>query len=725
MIKRNKPFKALCRLTAFLLVVLMLTSVIGVTASAEEIEVNPYDTYTYWTAPGGRGSTSSTAMYEFDRIVSAADLGLTAFKDPKDVVTDKNGNVYIMDSGNGRVVVLNPDYTLKTVIDNLTKDGAALNFTAAEGVFVTKDGKIYIADTENARVIVTNINKEVLDVLTLPDADVIPEDFIYAPCKIAIDSNGYTYILSKGSYYGALLYKPNGEFSGFYGSNSVKTSILGVFQKIYELFFLNDAKKASRVTKLPYSFTDITVDDSDFVYTSTGATAELSTSMGQLKKLSPGGTNILKDKTTSTVSSAESKNFSDTWGLSVLTVNSRKYRVTDMYTMDVDRDGYMYGFCRTMGHVFIYDQDCNLLSVFGGGVAGGNQEGTFTRGNSIQFNDKNNDILVIDNANLNLTVYKETEYGVCVKKAQKLTNSGSYVEAKPYWEQALEMDRNSQLAYRGLARAALIEEDYELCAEYAKLGFDQDTYASAFKYIRNGWLSDNFVWVFALAVLAIGGLIAFLIYSNKHKVKLIKNPKVEAMFHSVVHPFEGAGQIRYYGQGSAALATVCMVLFFLTSVISDMQYGFMYKMFDKSSYDVTFAIIRNFGLVLLWTVANWGMSTLFEGKGKMKDVYIVTCYALIPLIINNVALTVLSNVILPEEALILSAINFVCTALAIIMLSVGIMTVHEYGFFKFLVMTLIVVFAMLVVVFVLLMIFVLLQQLTGFVSTLYNEIIYR
>ena len=724
--KHSKKRSVVCRVAAFLLMLMMLTTVIGGTVSAESFQKVPYDTYTYWTAPGTRWTASSTPMYEFETTITAASLGITDFKEPNDIFTDTKGLIYIMDSGNGRVVVVNPDYTLHSVIDSLTFNDQALTFVGAKGIFVTEDQTIYIADTENARVIVTGLDKTVKKVLLLPDADVIPENFSYRPNKIAVDTKGYVYILSEGSYYGAVLYKPDGSFNGFYGSNSVEGSILGVFEKIYEKIFVSDMKKANAEQELPYCFTDISIDDENFIYTATGAVSTQKTNAGQLKKLSPGGTNVLKDKTGSKVTSAEGVNFSDGGGVKYpMSTGYFAWRVTDLCSMDVDKDGYMYGLCRTYGHIFIYDQDCNLLSVFGGGISVGLQQGTFVKASSIHINDLTQDVLVVDTSNLNVTVYKETEYGNWVKTAQNLTNAGNYSDAKEYWNKALTYDRNLQLAYRGLARAALVEEDYELCLEYAKLGFDQDTYGSAYKYVRNDYLTNNFVWIFLIAIALVGGLIFFLVYSNKHEVKLIKNVKFATMLQSVVHPFQGAQQVRYYGNGSVKLATGCMILYFLSGVVSTMYYSFSFVAFDKSSYNVVFPFITSVGLVLLWTVANWGMSTLFEGKGTMKHVYIVTCYALIPTIISNILLTALSHVFTPEEALLLTAISTVCTALTAIMLCVGNMTVHEFGFFKFIVMTIITVLAMLVVVFCVLMIFVLVQQLTGFIGTLYKEVSYR
>ena len=197
------------------------------------------------------------------------------------------------------------------------------------------------------------------------------------------------------------------------------------------------------------------------------------------------------------------------------------------------------------------------------------------------------------------------------------------------------------------------------------------------------------------------------------------------MLNCVVHPFEGAQQVRYYNKGSAKLATIVLVVYFITSVCSEIYYGFMYNMMDKSSYSAGFSLIRTFGIVLLWNIVNWGLTTLFQGKGNMKQVYIVTCYALIPQIIGSVLTTILSNVLVPEEALIITAISVVCLALTAIMLCVGIMTVHEFGFFKFITMTVVIVLGMLVCVFVIMMVFVLIQQLFTFAGTIYKEVSYR
>ena len=708
------------------LIVGILTSIFMVPVSAARMSQDPYDTYTYWTAPGDKKDVSSAAMYEYETTITGADLGLSVFSTPTDVFIDDAGLIYFTDNGNNRIIVMNPDYSLKTIIESVNYKGETLTFNKPSSAFVTKKGDIYIADTDNSRVVITDINGVVSNVLYLPDDDVIPDNFLYKPEKIVVDTEGYVYVLSNGSYYGAVMYDNNFEFSGFYGANSVSGSILDIFTRIYELYIMSDAQRENKDKTLPFCFTDISVDEDNFIYTATAPAQSNSTNTGQLKKLSPNGINVLKNKTTTTVSSAESFNFSD--GLGMQFPNMQGYyawRTSYITSMDVDSYGYMYGLCGTYGHIFIYDQECNQLSVFGGGLEEGGQQGTFCKPVNIQVDDKTEKVYVVDQLLNSLTVYKPTPYGSLVKKAQALTNSGDYVESEKYWNEALTYDRNSQLAYRGLSRAALMKEEYETTLEYAELGFDQDTYASAYTFVRNDYLTENFVWLLGVAVAVVGGLIFFFVYMKKKEKKLIKNPAVSTMLNCVVHPFEGSQQVRYYNKGSAKLATLVLVIYFITTVCSEIYYGFMYKMMDKSNYSAGFSLIRTFGIVLLWTVVNWGLTTLFQGKGNMKQVYIVTCYALIPQILGSVLTTILSNVLVPEEALVITAISVVCLALTAIMLCVGIMTVHEFGFFKFITMTIVIVLGMLVCVFVIMMVFVLLQQLFTFAGTIYKEVSYR
>ena len=718
----NITLKKFGRIVAILLTVLLVSSVVLLPVAAQSFNTEAEDHYNFWK---DEQDYHTSAMYNLKKVIDGEELGIGSFAAPHDIYTDKNGYVYIADTDNGRVVVLDSDFKYKTQLKNLSYEGETLDMEGLQGVYVRDNGDIYICDTEHQRVVICNLDGTVKGTLGLPPADVIPNDFSYRPTRIVIDSDGITYVVSEGSYYGAIMYDVKGNFSGFFGSNSVEGSILTALSKIWELIFHNDTKKAQKERELPYQFTDITMDDNNFVYTATGASTESANNKGQIKKLSPGGTNILKDKTKRMVTAADSKDFSDGADVRYAITGSYNVRKTDLSSMDVDNEGYMYALCSAYGHVFIYDQECNRLGVFGGGASEGYQDGTFYYATSIQYNRLNDDILICDKLANRVTVYSQTEFGALIKKAQKLTTTGAYVEAKPYWEKVISMDRGCKLAYSGLAKAAFMEEDYKQAMEYALNGEDQETYANAYSYVRNEDLSQNFIWIFLVAIAVVGVLAAFLIYTNKKQVTLIKNEKVRIMFNSLVHPFESANKIKYENKGSLLLATILLVLYYIVTVLNDMHTGFMHKIFDKSDYNSILVVLSTVVLMGLYATVNWAMSTLFEGKGSLKECYIITCYSLIPLIINLALQTVLSNFLTPEENLIMNVIAVVCTALFLIFMCVGMMTIHEFGLFKLVGITLITLFGMLVVIFIAFMVGILVAQMVTFIVTIIKELSYR
>ena len=736
---KNSKLKMLRRCLSVFVIVLLLAMSLSAPASALDIQTQPYDSYTIWTGYGSMITASQRPVYEYMATVNGHSLDISSFKEAFDICTDAEGNVYIMDTANGRVVILNPDFTLKQEIKDLTYEGKPVHIQGAKGVYAHTDGRIYIAATEpdpneidpktgvatlHGKVVVCETDGTVVDFLELPDADVIPEKFQFLPKRIAIDSKGYKYIVSEGSYYGAILYGPNNEFVSFYGSNTVTVSLSDAIGKLFDMLFSSDIKQENDLKSLPFQFTDIAVDDADFIYTATGAVNVYKTDPGQLKKLSPGGVNVLKDKTGKTVSSSNSLQFSDAFR-SVRTGDEAKtHRNSSLSSITLDERGFMYASDEEYGRVYIYDQNCNPLAIFGGGTGAATQKGMSSTVASLALG-KNNEVILLDRIKGEVQIFKPTEYGKLLLEAQSITLTGGYVEAKPLWEKVLKLDRNCQLAYRGLAKAALIDKEYDLACEYARIGIDQDTYASAFEYVRTDMLTENFTVIFIVAVVLVGGIATALIICRKKQIKLIRNRQVILMFQSIVHPFQSFNKIRYEGEGSMWLASIILVFFYIGNFIESVYSGFMYHVFDKTTFNSFIVLLGSVGLVLLWVVCNWGMSTLLEGKGKAKHIYICTCYSLIPYTAYLFIYTLLSNFVVPDEALILTVIYYVCFGLTAIMFCISIMTVHEFGFGKFVGVTLISVVAMLVVVFIIFMIGILAQQFGSFFATIYNEVKYR
>ena len=164
----------------------------GFGVSAASKDDVPYNTYTYWDAYGSKNPVKIKATHSADKRIDGISLGIGAFSDLQYVFTFNN-SLYILDSGNSRIVILNSDYKIANIIKDLSYNCEALDFTGCKGFFGDASG-LYIADTEHVRVIHTD-GGTVKHILSKPDDPSIPSTFAFNPSRLIRDKSGYIYLL--------------------------------------------------------------------------------------------------------------------------------------------------------------------------------------------------------------------------------------------------------------------------------------------------------------------------------------------------------------------------------------------------------------------------------------------------------------------------------------------------------------------------------------------------
>ena len=101
-------------------------------------------------------------------------------KDIRDIFITDDGSIWIADSGNSRVVVLEQSGDLVDIIQTFTTDKGQDKLRAPESVFVGQGGTIYIADTGNQRVVVLDEDRNFLYLIAFTQeeierSDIFPE----------------------------------------------------------------------------------------------------------------------------------------------------------------------------------------------------------------------------------------------------------------------------------------------------------------------------------------------------------------------------------------------------------------------------------------------------------------------------------------------------------------------------------------------------------------------
>ena len=699
------------KILSFLIVTAMCLLLVfplqAVASTYDENDQIPYSSYTYWYNYSGTGKKPvyNKPVYKTYKTIDSVSLNLEVpIEKITDLYTTHIGKTYLLDGKGSAVIILNQDYSLNNVFYSIKSENGDLSFKNASGIFATDSGDIFIADTENARILCCDENGTLKNSYYLPDSRLIPSSFKYKPIKVAMDSRGYLYVLSDGSYYGAILYSPSGEFLGFYGANTVKTSVTDAIAKLWNKVILNDKKRSAKETTLPYQFTDLFIDGADFVYTATGNTSTISNGeeqKGQIRKLSPGGMDVL---------GSDDVNYGDT---------DNGHYSQDILGVTVDGDGFVYALDSAYGHIFIYDQNNSLIGAFGCGTRTGEQNGSFTSAEAIALN--GSDVIVADSTHNNITVFKITKYGKLLKQAQILTNKGDYTGSKKLWKEIFSQDKNNQLAYIGLAKAYYEEGKFSLSMKYAKVGCDRDTYAIAYKEIRNNWINEHFLLLVLAIVIIIAVIVYAVLFCKKRDIKLL-TPNIRTTLSVWAHPGTVYDVIMKKKGRFGLISVLLLVLFYVSTVMRDMLSGFCFTYFNSSSYNAFFVLLQTVGLVILLTVCYWGVSTLLFGRGKMFEIFIVICHSLQPMILSNLIYLILTNFALPSEIGFLNILTVAMTIYTAFLMIMGLMRISDYEFSKFVGVTVLTVCGMVCVLFVGIVVFLLFQTFAEFVKTIASEI---
>ncbi|HWT74972.1 MAG TPA: Yip1 family protein [Mobilitalea sp.] len=195
--------------------------------------------------------------------------------------------------------------------------------------------------------------------------------------------------------------------------------------------------------------------------------------------------------------------------------------------------------------------------------------------------------------------------------------------------------------------------------------------------------------------------------------------------YALFHPFDGFYEIKYRNQGSALFATIILILYGIMQCISYQYTGFVMNfnaIFEMNSVSIFISAIS---VLILFTVSNWTVTTLFNGKGNMRDIYIVVCYSLLPMLIMNAFTVFVSNFVIKEEVIILKSVQGIGVVWFVFVLLAGLCIIHEYSFATNIKTLLVTAIAAAIIVFLGILFFSLLERMYYFISSVVQEMIRR
>lgn len=456
-------------------------------------ETIPYSTYIY----DYYGDVKYTpAPFIPDGKIDGVEWECGTLNRPLDLSIDENGKIYIADTGNNRIVVIDKNFEFLGILESYTVDGEHYEFSSPTGLSISRDGVLYVADTGNNQVVALDDQSNVIRVIEKPASEVLEEGFVFEPLKVAVDYADRVYVIARNMFQGIMTFDSDGNFRGFSGKIEVKIS---TYDKIWRKFTTKEQRSKQQLF-IPTEFTGMEVDQDGFIY----ATNVDPQGTQAIRRLNPKGEDVIRTGPNQQLGGDLNFRWSGDY--------SGASRIEDI----VIRENGIYSVIDFQrGRVFTYDYEGNLLYIFGGL---GSQTGTFTSPVAIEKLDDR--LLVLDSSKNAIMLFEKTMYGALIDDAVSYRYQGMEQEAALSWEKVLEQNSNFELAYLGLGKSYLNMGENKKAMEYFKLSRNQKYYSMAFKRHRNDVLRNNLQNFLTISVVAVGGVI---IYKKVRRSRRDKN----------------------------------------------------------------------------------------------------------------------------------------------------------------------------------------------------------
>ena len=724
--------------------IICLVFAVLMVASLPLTAANSYQTYTY--SIDGTPLDSPDA-YTPILTVDSTYMGLdakTPITDPRDLEVDENKNVYIADAKNNRIVCLDRYYKVRNeassspvssdgknygyISEFVNEYGVKDSLSTPYGVFITNDkvvngevveGLIYVCDTGKNRIVIFEKDGSFVRILDRPESNLFEEGSIYKPVALAVDQYDRIFVVSESTTEGIIVLTSEGEFTKFIGAQKVSSSVWQTIMKRFQ----TDAQKEKTEDLTSTEYNNITITPEGFIYVTTSSLDSNKQASAMKNKSNSGDYSPVKLLNASGDEIMRRNGFYPPAG-EVQMADKGASKIVDVACGPSDTWSIIDS---SRSKVYTYDLDGNLLFAFGDK---GDQMGNVQTIKAIVY--QGDYMLVLDSGDSkSFTVFERTDYGEILISALDYQNERQYEKAREAWWEVLKRNSNFDAAYIGIGQALYRDGKYEESLEYFKSAYDTTNYSISYKEIRKEWFS-KFIWVVPIVIIVLCVALAkFLGYAAKinKKTSLKKGRKTFReeliyVFHIMFHPFDGFWDLKHEKRGSVRAAIVFIVITILSYFYKAIGQGYLLNTRESTSSLMTW-VISVVVTVFLWVISNWCLTTLFDGEGSFKDIFVATAYSLLPVPLTVIPTTIASNFIIQNEKTMLSLVETIGLIYMVLLVIIGMMVTHDYPMGKNIITIGGTIIAMVFIMFVAVLFSTLLTKIVSFVSNIVIELRYR
>ena len=175
--------------------------------------------------------------------------------------------------------------------------------------------------------------------------------------------------------------------------------------------------------------------------------------------------------------------------------------------------------------------------------------------------------------------------------------------------------------------------------------------------------------------------------------------KIYILFRLLTHPIDALNDVKYEKKGSLTIANIILFLFFLVHMFSSSKTGYLFLSSNEVKVNIISVFLTSVGAVALWNVCNWAVCTLFDGEGSFREIWIMTCYSILPYVILQPMIVLFSNVLSIDETVLYSTLSTLAMAWFLLLAFLSMMVCQQFTVTKTIVLAIVTFLAILAVAF--------------------------
>lgn len=195
--------------------------------------------------------------------------------------------------------------------------------------------------------------------------------------------------------------------------------------------------------------------------------------------------------------------------------------------------------------------------------------------------------------------------------------------------------------------------------------------------------------------------------------------------YCMTHPLDGFWDLTHEKRGTYAAANTILAAALVLRIMKLKYTSFLFMQVYWEDLNIFLYLASIIFPLSLWVVGNWALTTLFDGKGKLGQVYMATCYAFTPYVLIQFPLMIFSNFVTVQEGQFYSVVSALSLVYAALLVIAAMGQIHEYSAGKNILFTVATLFAMLVMIFILMIFFSMISQGVAYFISLAKELMFR